>query len=536
MRKDILTLFESNQEKLTDPFIQELLKFIEHQAVIIEKLEAEIKRLKKRPPKPPIKPSTLEKDVASDSSSDVDNNPGALKKKRSKKAKLEIDKLEKVKVPEVEADWEFKGYKRVIIQELKIERENTLYLLEAWRTPEGKYIYAQLPECLQGSDFGPMLKSYILYQYNNCHVTQPLLLEQLWEFGVDISSGQLSRLLTENQEAFHQEKEELLSLGLRIFPFIQSDDTGARHRGKNGYCTVVSNDFFTYFKSTPGKSRINFLELLCGEGKSFHINEMALEYMHAQGLAEQYLSKFAGDTQQVLKDQGAWEGYLEQLGIRARHAVRIATEGALIGCLFSQGINKELAVISDDAGQFNVLRHGLCWIHAERNLQKLHCYSKEQEEQLKEVLTKFWCLYQDLKLYQKQPHESQKQILRKRFDRICNSESEWLALKQALQRLAANKEELLLVLEIPEIPLHNNTSERDIREYVKRRKVSGSTRSESGKKARDTFASLKKTCRKLGISFWDYLNDRIAKTNNIKPLAEVMVQSFKTQTVSKQTA
>ena len=88
MRRDILTLFESNPDKLNDPFIQELLKIIEHQAVIIEKLEAEIKRLKKHPPKPPIKPSTLEKDVASNSSSDVDNNPGASKKKRSKKAKL----------------------------------------------------------------------------------------------------------------------------------------------------------------------------------------------------------------------------------------------------------------------------------------------------------------------------------------------------------------------------------------------------------------------------------------------------------------
>ena len=90
----------------------------------------------------------------------------------------------------------------------------------------------------------------------------------------------------------------------------------------------------------------------------------------------------------------------------------------------------------------------------------------------------------------------------------------------------------MLVLEIPEIPLHNNTSERDIREYVKRRKISGSTRSDAGKKARDTFASLKKTCRKLGISFWDYLNDRISITNHIQPLAEVMTQKFINQTAT----
>ena len=53
-------------------------------------------------------------------------------------------------------------------------------------------------------------------------------------------------------------------------------------------------------------------------------------------------------------------------------------------------------------------------------------------------------------------------------------------------------------------------SETDIREYVKRRKVSGGTRSLAGQKSRDTFASLKKTCRKLGLSFYAYLKDRIS--------------------------
>jgi hypothetical protein len=87
-----------------------------------------------------------------------------------------------------------------------------------------------------------------------------------------------------------------------------------------------------------------------------------------------------------------------------------------------------------------------------------------------------------------------------------------------------NKKELLLVLERPEIPLHNNLSESDIREYVKKRKISGSTRSEMGRRARDTFTSLKKTCRKLSLSFWDYLLDRLANKNNIPFLPELILQ------------
>jgi hypothetical protein len=92
----------------------------------------------------------------------------------------------------------------------------------------------------------------------------------------------------------------------------------------------------------------------------------------------------------------------------------------------------------------------------------------------------------------------------------------------ALKRIYRNKSELLLVLKRPDIPLHNNLSERDIRKYVKRRKVSRSTRSDMGKECRDTFTSLKKTCRKLGISFWQYLQDRIEYKNKLPPLYELM--------------
>jgi hypothetical protein len=96
---------------------------------------------------------------------------------------------------------------------------------------------------------------------------------------------------------------------------------------------------------------------------------------------------------------------------------------------------------------------------------------------------------------------------------------------QLLKRLHQNKAELLLVLERPDIPLHTNGSERDIRDYVKKRKVSGGTRSDLGRQCRDTFIRLKKTCRKLGVSFWDYLNDRIAQADRIPFLPTLITTS-----------
>lgn len=526
MLNQLKTLSKANEEFLEIPFVQQLILIIERQSKEIEELKAEIRRLKGHPGKPNIKPSTLEKGREDK----LEKEAGKTQRvKRSKKANLPIDQEKKIEAKDVPKGSKFKGYKRVIIQDIEINRKNTLYLLETWCTPEGKYIYGQLPESLQGGDFGPTLKSYILYQYHQCHVTQPLIHEQLKEFGIEISTGQISRILTENKEEFYKEQAEILSAGIQEFPYIQSDDTGARHKGKNGYCTFIGNEFFSYFKSTESKSRINFLELLGGQHNDYHINEWALEYMAKQNLPTKYIDCLSSGKLHILKDKSAWDTHLAELNITQKYVIRIATEGALIGSLLAHGINKNLAIVSDDAGQFNILKHGLCWVHAERNLQKPHCFTEIQEKELEKILTSFWQLYQDLKSYQKQPSGKKAKQLEAEFDAICQFQTNWLALEQVLERLASNKDELLLVLKRPEIPLHNNTSERDIREYVKRRKISGSTRSETGRKARDAFTSLKKTCRKLQISFWEFLNDRISKTNSIENLATLMKQKYACQ-------
>ena len=102
----------------------------------------------------------------------------------------------------------------------------------------------QLPEVVKGQHFGPVLRSYILYQYYSAPITQPVLLEQLWEWGVDISSGQIERILTEGKEGFHEEKAAILKVGLEVSDHITVDDTGARHRGEPGYTTQLGDEYF----------------------------------------------------------------------------------------------------------------------------------------------------------------------------------------------------------------------------------------------------------------------------------------------------
>jgi len=181
-----------------------------------------------------------------------------------------------------------------------------------------------------------------------------------------------------------------------------------------------------------------------------------------------------------------------------------------------------MVIVSDDAGQFNVLQHALCWIHAERVFQRILPLNEDNAQALETVRAEIWALYADLKDYKQAPTEGAKKAIDARFDTLCGTKTTFQTLNQALKRLALNKAELLLVLERSDIPLHNNLSERDIREYVIKRKISGSTRSEAGRRCRDTFASLKKTCQKQGVSFWDYLMDRLTLTHAIPSLPDLV--------------
>jgi len=504
------------KEQIT-PLVAELLELIQLQIEEIHLLRDEIARLKNQKPRPKIKPSLLE----------TPSTKGKTKKrkkrrKKSKTKKMEIHEVVSIKPGHLPDGSKLKDYQDYIVQDLIIANWNTRYRRQRWQTPSGEYVLGQLPEHIAGSHFGPTMRAFILYQYYGCHVTQPLIKEQLHELGVDISTGQINNIIINHKDRFHDEKEQILSTGLKLSSYINVDDTSARHNGHNGYCTHIGNEYFAWFKSTDSKSRINFLNLLrCGY-TDFILNDQALQYMAEQKLPEYQLCKLSCHKNKIFKNETRWINFLKRQKIKFEHHKRIATEGALLGSVTYHGFNPDLAIISDDAGQFKVFLHGLCWVHAERTIQKIIGFNERQKQLLEETKTDIWQFYRDLKKYRHNPGEKKKKDLKSRFDDIFTRKTGFASLDLALKRLYRNKSELLLVLHRPDIPLHNNLSECDIREYVKRRKVSGPTRSDIGKECRDTFTSLKKTCRKLGVSFWYYLQDRIEQKNKLPPLYLLM--------------
>jgi transposase IS66 family protein len=410
-----------------------------------------------------------------------------------------------------------------LVQDLVISARATCYRRERWLTVDGRTILAPLPVGID-AHFGPELRRFVLMQYHQGQSTLPRLLALLQSIGVSISKRQVQRLLTDKQDDFVTEAQAVLRAGLETSPYVSVDDTGARHKGKNGYCTQIGNDWFTWFGTRFSKSRVNFLELLWAGHTDYVLNDAAYAYMRSHALPAATIALLQGEPAACFADQASWLAHIGRIGLTAlklaSEPARVATEGALWGSVHSHEFLCDAVVLSDDAGQFNVGRHALCWVHAERKVHELATFTDQDRTAQARVRGLMWGFYAGLKAYRLNPGAPLAQTLRIRFDRIFQTHTGSVMLDRLLARLHANKTELLMVLDRPKTPLNTNRSENDIRCQVTRRKISAGTRSDGGRDCRDAFLGLTKTCDKLGIAVWDYLGSRMKVVGHslIEPL------------------
>ena len=438
---------------------------------------------------------------------------------------------ERVLKAAVPAGSRFKGYEDVLIRELRLSAELVRYRRERWLLPSGETVVAPLPAGIVGG-FGPELRRFVLAAHTQGQVTTERLVALLNGIGVEISKRQVVRLLTSRLDDFVAEDQDVLRAGLATARWITVDDTFARHAGADGVTTQVGDDRFTAFRTGASKSRKAFLSLLRAGHTDYVVNTAALEYMRGHCLAGSVITLLAAHPAQAFADAPAWAAHLASLDIDrlavTPDPVRIATEGALWGAIHHYGLLAGTVIVSDDAGQFRVGLHALCWVHAERLVHKLVPATPEQRRAVELVRALIWWFYADLKAWKHDSCPRRAAALRARFNRIFARRTGYVTLDRLLARLHRRKAELLRVLQRPEIPLHTNGSENDIRACVTKRKVSGGTMSTPGRTARDVLLGLMKTCRKLGVSFFRYLGHRlhVSSAITVPPLRDLVRQAM----------
>jgi len=302
---------QQQQIQAQQDMIERLENQVGQQGERIKQLEDDLRAQKKLKEKPKLKASQLNDTPAEEETGEASGKRERTGK-RSKKAGFAVDRVEIIEPPVIPAGARFNGYRSYDVQELELKRENIRFQLAEYVTVSGETVVGQLPEPYQGGHYGPTLVSYILYQHYQCRVPQPLIHEQLSDLGIAISAGQINRILTEGKSAFHQEQQSVLRVGLETATYIQTDDTGARHQGKNGYCTVIGNDWFAYFSSRESKSRRNFLEVLQGRSPRYILNDDAQQYLETQGLAAKHWAMLRFSDQVLATD-----AYLHNFGLLA---------------------------------------------------------------------------------------------------------------------------------------------------------------------------------------------------------------------------
>jgi len=498
-------------------------------------LRDEVARLKGLPPRPPSRPSGMEQATqpgVADQDAKRPKPPRGVKRDRDA---VTAEIVVKVPVP---AGSRFKGYEDILVRDLHLSAEVIFYRRERWLLPSGETVLADLPTGIVGG-FGPELRRFVLALHAQGQVTTERLTALLDGIGVEISKRQVVRLLAEPLDDFVAEDQDVLRAGLATGRWITVDDTAARHARKDGFTTQVGDDRFTVFRTGASKSREAFLSLLRAGHTDYVVNDAALDAMRGHGLSGQVIALLDAHPAKLFADAPAWAAHLARLGIDTLAVtpdpVQIATQGALWGAICHHGLLSPDAtpgaagtvIVSDGAGQFRVGLHALCWVHAERLVHKLVPATPEQRQAVEVTRALIWWLYADLKAWTRDPCPRRGAALRARFDRIFRRRTGYATLDRLLARLHRRKHELLRVLQHPEIPLHTNGSENDIRACVTKRKISGGTMSTAGRTARDVLLGLMKTCGKLKVSFYRYLGDRLHVPGvvNIPPLPDLVRQA-----------
>lgn len=494
----------------------------------VQRLRDEINRLKGEQGKPEIK---AEQSKTQDHSSEKERRRAKSWHKGRKIEQIVINREEKLYVDKSKLpdDAQFKGYEETVVQDIRLTSDNVCFVKEKYYSPSQQRTYiAQLPAGYAG-EFGPGVRALVLTLYYASGMTEPKIEEFLGHFGVSISAGQVSNLLVKNKEAWHDEKEAVWQAGLASSDWQHIDDTSTRVNGENQHCHVVCNPLYSAYFTHPGKDRLTVIHLLQGgDSVDFLLNEQTPAWLDLFKTPLWVQRQIAAWPHNRVLTRTEMDGLLAHDGasLNDQQQARILEAAALTAYHNQNDMPIVSTLVSDDAPQFqHVTEHqGLCWIHEGRHYKKLTPFVDYHRQLLEEFHTQFWDFYRQLQGYQENPSPAAANRLRTEFDTLFTTTTGYEALDQRIAKTLAKKDKLLLVLDQPHLPLHNNPAELAARQRVRKRDISFGPRTSDGVAAWDTFMTLSETAKKLGISFYAYIHDRVSEARRLPSLASLIQQ------------
>ena len=349
----------------------------------------------------------------------------------------------------------------------------------------------------------------------------------LSDIGIIISAGEISNIIIKGHDRFRQEKADIIKAGIQSSSYQHIDDTDARGEGTNQHFTVLCNDHFSAFFINPKKDRLTVIGILSQEEElSYLINPYTLSFLEERKLKASILSSLRPFLQIGAMTREKFEKELNLLipDLKDRHKTIILEAAAITAYQENHASPAIHRLVCDDAKQFYYITplRALCWIHEERHYQKLTPLLPYHQKLVDDFRSRIWEYYYGLTEYKKNPNEEEKIRLSNLFDEIFSTKTGYDDLDNRIELTRKKKDFLLVVLDYPDTPLHNNPAELALRMYVIKRKISFGTRSDDGTKSWETFFTIMDTCRKLGINFRDYLYDRISNQNKMLSLSSLI--------------
>lgn len=493
-----------------------------------QELRDEIMRLKGEKGKPNI---TGNKPPPTNISSDKERKKPEPREKSSKKESIKItrsatQRLDKSLLP---SDAEFKGYEETVVQDIKISLDNVLFRREKYYSPSQQESFlAPLPAGYNGQ-FGPGIEIFVLSQYYLCNVSELKIKSFLENVGISISEGQISKLVLDVDGKFRGEREDVLKAGLASSNYQHMDDTGTRVDGKNQYCHIICNPYFTYYSTRPRKDRLTVLDVLQGRtgDRSYYLDEKAyalIRGFHGPERTIRILREAFPQNREISEKDffELLETHLSGTGSILR--TRILEAGAIAAYHAQTSFPIVYLLLTDDAPQFKEItdEQALCWVHDGRHYKKLQPCVNLHRKLLDEFLDSYWAYYDKLLQFKRDPSNELRAKLETEFDTLFSRKTGYEQLDERIQKTFEKKECLLKALGNPAVPLHNNPAELGARTRVRKRDASYGPRTDRGKEAWDTFMTHVETTKKLGISFYEFLTDRILGTNAIANLGTVI--------------